>query len=382
MGVTGYRVERCQDAGCSSFVEIAQPTGTSYRDTGLTASTTYRYRVRARDAAGNLGPYSTIVTQTTQAPPPDTQAPTAPAGLTATMVSGSRIDLSWTAATDNVGVTGYRVERCQSAGCSDFAQVAQPAGTGTGYTDTGLTAGTSYTYRVRAVDAAGNLGPFSNTASAATPTPPSGLVAAYSFNEGSGSTARDSSGSGNPGTLSNATWATGKYGNALNFNGTNARVNVANSSSLQLSSGMTLEAWVNPSTVSSAWRDVVYKGDDNYYLRVRRTRTSRPAGGGTFGSGKANSNAFGSTALTANTWSHLALTYDGGTLRLYVNGTQVGTQNRSGVIASSTNQLQIGGDSIYGQYFRGLIDEVRVYNTALTAPQVQADMNTPIGPGT
>ena len=382
VGVTGYRVERCQDAGCSSFVEIAQPTGTSYLDSGLTASTTYRYRVRARDAAGNLGPYSTIVTQTTQAPPPDTQAPTAPAGLTATMVSGSRIDLSWTAATDNVGVTGYRVERCQSAGCSDFAQVAQPAGTGTGYTDTGLTAGTSYTYRVRAVDAAGNLGPFSNTASAATPTPPSGLVAAYSFNEGSGSTAGDSSGSGNPGTLSNATWATGKYGNALNFNGTNARVNVANSSSLQLSSGMTLEAWVNPSTVSSAWRDVVYKGDDNYYLSGTSDRTSRPAGGGTFGSGKANSNAFGSTALTANTWSHLALTYDGGTLRLYVNGTQVGTQNRSGVIASSTNQLQIGGDSIYGQYFRGLIDEVRVYNTALTAPQVQADMNTPIGPGT
>src|SRR4051794_14859812 len=102
-------------------------------------------------------------------------------------------------------------------------------------------------------------------ASAATP----GLVAAYSFDEGAGTTVADSSGNGNAGTVLNTTWSTtGKFGGALNFNGTSARVNVPNSSSLQLSSGMTLEAWVNPSTISRAWRDVIYKGNDLYYLEA------------------------------------------------------------------------------------------------------------------
>src|ERR1700730_13846652 len=94
---------------------------------------------------------------------------------------------------------------------------------------------------------------------------PAGLVAAYAFGEGAGTTVADLSGNGNNGTLSNATWTTaGKYGNALSFNGSNARVNVNDSPSLRLSSGMTLEAWVDPTAVNSNWRDVVYKGNDNY----------------------------------------------------------------------------------------------------------------------
>ena len=78
----------------------------------------------------------------------------------------SAINLSWTASTDNVGVTGYRVERCQGAGCSSFAQVGTP--TGTTFADSGLLASTSYSYRVRATDAAGNLSGYSNVASATT----------------------------------------------------------------------------------------------------------------------------------------------------------------------------------------------------------------------
>ncbi len=77
-------------------------------------------------------------------------------------------------------------------------------------------------------------------------------------------------------------------------------------------------------------------------------------------------------------------TYDGSTLRFYVNGTQVASTAHTGAITSSTNPLQIGGDSLYGQFFAGLIDEVRVYNVALTAAQIQADQTTavnPSGPG-
>ncbi len=77
-------------------------------------------------------------------------------------------------------------------------------------------------------------------------------------------------------------------------------------------------------------------------------------------------------------WTHLAATYDGTTTRLYVNGTQVSSQAQTGAMAASTNPLQIGGDSLYGQFFQGTIDEVRIYNVALTAAQIQTDMNAPI----
>src|SRR5204863_132781 len=175
VGVTGYQVERCQGAGCSTFTQIGTPTTTTFNDTGLTAGTSYSYRVRATDAAANLSGYSNVASATTT----DTTAPTAPTGLTPTVVSGTQINLSWTASTDNVGVTGYMVERCQGAGCSTFTQIGTP--TATTYNDTGLTSATSYSYRVRATDAAANLSGYSSVASAATtdttaPTAPTGLA--------------------------------------------------------------------------------------------------------------------------------------------------------------------------------------------------------------
>ena len=111
--------------------------------------------------------------------PPDTTPPSAPTGLVETVVSSTQINLSWTASTDNVGVTGYKVERCSGAGCSNFAQIATP--TSTSYSDMGLTASTNYSYRVRAADAAGNLSAYSSSSTAETEpptfTPPSNLTA-------------------------------------------------------------------------------------------------------------------------------------------------------------------------------------------------------------
>jgi chitodextrinase len=99
-------------------------------------------------------------------PAPDTQAPTAPGTLTAVGASGSQINLAWGAASDDTGVTGYLVERCPGLTCASFAQIATVAGAA--YTDSGLPSNTTFTYRVRATDAAGNLGPYSNSASATT----------------------------------------------------------------------------------------------------------------------------------------------------------------------------------------------------------------------
>jgi chitodextrinase len=308
---------------------------------------------------------------------PDTQSPSVPTNLVASAVGDSQINLNWIASTDNVGVTGYLVERSQGAGSTAFTQIGTASGTT--YSDTGLTATTTCNYRVRATDAAGNLSGYSVVATAMTPATASGLVAAYSFNEGTGTVVTDASGNGNNGTISGATWTTsGKYGNALVFNGTSALVTVNNSTTLQLSNAMTLEAWVNPLTVNSAWRDVVYRSSDNYYLEGTTASGSVPGTGGTFGTSDVV--LYGSTALPVNTWTHLAATYDGTMMRLYVNGTQVASQPQTGVIATSTNPLQIGGDSLYGQFFQGTIDEVRIYNVVLTAAEIQTDMNTPVEP--
>jgi hypothetical protein len=99
-------------------------------------------------------------------PPTDTTAPSAPSNLTASAISSSQINLSWTASTDNVGVTGYRVERCAGSTCTAFTQVGTP--TGTSFSNTGLTAATTYRFRVRAADAAENFSGYSAIVAATT----------------------------------------------------------------------------------------------------------------------------------------------------------------------------------------------------------------------
>ncbi len=118
----------------------------------------------------------------------DTQAPTVPAGLTATAASSSQINLAWSASTDDVAVTGYRVERCQGSNCTSFAQIAVP--TGTTHSDTGLAASTTYRYRVRAADAAGNLSGYSSIGSATTQAGSSGSTSYGLEWPGTGTTRR------------------------------------------------------------------------------------------------------------------------------------------------------------------------------------------------
>ncbi|MSR09200.1 MAG: hypothetical protein EXR82_06670 [Gammaproteobacteria bacterium] len=166
VGVTGYALERCQGAGCTSFAQIATATATTFSNTALAAGTTYRYRVRARDAANNLSAYSPTATASTPAAA-DATAPTAPGSLGATATSSTQINLSWGAASDSVGVTGYALEQCQGASCTSFTQIA--TATSTTFSNTGLAGGTTYRYRVRAWDAANNLGAYSPAATATTP---------------------------------------------------------------------------------------------------------------------------------------------------------------------------------------------------------------------
>jgi chitodextrinase len=160
VGVTGYIVRR-------NGVQVATPATTSYADTGLSPATTYSYTVAARDAGGNVSANSASASVTT-AVPADTTPPTTPTGLTAAAAGSSGANLSWSASTDNVGVTRYIVRR-------NGVQVATPATTS--YADAGLSAATTYNYTVAARDAAGNISPISASVSVTTesapPPPPS-----------------------------------------------------------------------------------------------------------------------------------------------------------------------------------------------------------------
>jgi hypothetical protein len=207
-----------------------------------------------------------------------------------------------------------------------------------------------------------------------------GLVAAYSFDEGSGSVVGDSSGNGNAGSASGTAWAAGKYGNALSFNGTSSFVSVPDSSSLDLTSGMTLEAWVNPSALGTAWRTAVLKEQsppsELTYALYANTDTTQPAGNVFSGTDQFTSGG----SIPLNAWSFLAATYDGSTLRLYVNGTEVGNLPIAGSILASTGPLRIGGNTVWREWFKGSIDDVRVYDRALSAAEVQSDMGRPVTP--
>ncbi|WP_123042053.1 DUF4832 domain-containing protein [Cohnella candidum] len=153
---------------------LAGSSGTiSFTDTGLSPNTSYSYTVTARDAAGNVSPASTAL-QATTLDAPDTQAPTAPSNVNGTAFN-AWINLSWTASTDNRGVTGYDIYRGGTWVGSSASN---------GYLDSGLSPNTSYTYTVKAKDAAGNVSPASAAATITTlasgttgdlPTVPGGL---------------------------------------------------------------------------------------------------------------------------------------------------------------------------------------------------------------
>ena len=238
----------------------------------------------------------------------------------------------------------------------------------------------SHTLTAQARDLTGNLttsSPVTVTVANTTPAP-GGLVAAYGFNEGTGASAGDASGRGHTGALSGATWTTsGRFGGALTFDGVNDWVTVADTAALDLTTGATIEAWVRPTT-TSAWQTVALKERPNglAYALYSRADVPGPAG---YGNVSGDVGATGPAALALNAWSHLALTYDGGVFRLFVNGTQVATRALSGSLTTSSSPLRLGGNQVWGEYFAGTIDEVRVYNRALAPSEIQADMSAAIG---
>ena len=160
-GATGYKIYRCTGTTCTPTNLVHTTSGTYWSDTGLTPSTTYRYRVTTYNANGESG-YSTIVGCTTHDIPPS-----APTGLTCNAVYYSQIDLSWNPCS---GATGYKIYRCTGTDCTPTNLVHTTPGTY--WSNTGLVYNTTYRYRLTAYNNGGESG-YSATVGCTTPTPTS-----------------------------------------------------------------------------------------------------------------------------------------------------------------------------------------------------------------
>lgn len=223
-----------------------------------------------------------------------------------------------------------------------------------------------------------------------TPTPtttalPASLVAAYSFDSVVSNTVTDATGKGHTGNLVNSPVFTssGKNNGAIQFGQPNARIAINDTADLDLTTGMTLEAWVKPTSNTSTWNTIIMKestGNLAYTIYSRGDSQNVPHG--YIYAGGSEREVKDTTALTLNVWTHIALTYNGSQLKMYINGATPIVTSYSGSIATSSGQLSIGGNSVWpGEIFSGVIDDVRIYNTALTQSEIQQDMVTAVGGG-
>jgi hypothetical protein len=196
-----------------------------------------------------------------------------------------------------------------------------------------------------------------------------GLVAVWHFDEGSGSAAYDCSGNANDGAINGATWTTGKIGKALQFDGSNDYVSVSHSASL-MPSAITVSVWIKLND-NGRWM-VVDKGTNHpgtYYMYG-------DAGTQVIWTIKDGTNRYdlSYSNLVIGNWYHLVGTFDGSIQKLYVNGDEKGSRTAS--FGSNTQNLWIGKYQGGGSYdFNGIIDEVRIYNRALSADEVLALYN-------
>ena len=367
VGIAGYTLYR-------SSIAVGTTSTTSAVFDQLSCGTTYNLEVDAYDQAGNHSGRASLSAATA---PCDPSPPSVQISSPADGATVSGVVPVNASASDNTGIAGVQFKLDGSnLGVED---TTSPYGVSW---PTGSSSNGSHTLTAVARDLSGNLTTSTAVTVMVSNLSSPGLVAAYNFDQGVGTILSDRSGNANNGTVSGATWSTsGKYGGALAFDGVNDIVSVSDSASLDLTTGMTLEAWTNPSALgsgSSNWRTTAFKqqpGGMVYALYANNGSGARPAGQVNIGGER---NVVGTAQLPLDVWTHLAVTYDGGSLKLYVNGTQAASTTVGGSISVSTGALTIGGNTVWSEWFQGRIDDMRIYNRALSVTEIQADMNTAV----
>lgn len=196
------------------------------------------------------------------------------------------------------------------------------------------------------------------------------LVGYWNFNEGSGSVANDSTENNNDGIISSATWTTGKYGNALLFDG--GLVNVSDSNSLDVSQ-VTIEAWVNVNSLGTD-KEIVQK-NGAYGLKLGRSGGFNDRFVGYVWGLPSTQQPISNTISTGN-WYHVVFTSNGTNHKLYLNGILQNSTVYANSIPSSNGALGIGGDSTGTNYINATIDEVRIYRRVLLDNEINAANNS------
>ena len=294
-------------------------------------------------------------------------APTAPGNLTVSGNTQTSVSLGWTASTDDSEVAGYTIYLDGAVAGTTTATV---------FTVTGLACSTSHQLEVAAFDASGNTSPRATATGATTPCDSTaGLVASYAFEEGSGAIANDASGGGRNGTVSGASWAAGRNGGGLSFDGVDDNVALGALGTFY-NTAFTLEAWVQK---AGAKKDVGIVGTwsgNGPMLWVDHLAGHNYL---TLGSSISSYLDSGRNPVTGQ-WQHVAATYDGTVARYYVDGLEVAARATSGSVGTS-NTWRIGAyGGTPGGFFDGVVDDVRIYNRALSAGEVQFDRDHGVSP--
>jgi len=201
-----------------------------------------------------------------------------------------------------------------------------------------------------------------------------GLIGYWKFDEGQGDVAADSSGNNNNGKLVRSPeWVDDKFGKALKFDSAKTqKVEIQNSDSFgKITTAVTMEAWVNPANFS-AWFSFGVKGDITYGMFINPSALVRMhySGGSTLDTA--------ANTIKANEWTHVVGTYDGKTVKIYLNGEVKAEVNANAAIPANANNFNIGGTLDLRDWFAGMIDEYKLYSRAVTADEVKKSMAGPV----
>lgn len=362
--VDGYNVY----SGDGTFLETV--FNTSYLAQGLTPDQSYCYYVKAYNNAGQSAPSEIICEQTFPSSPP-----TMPDDVKVISVTSGSVEIQWDASADNVGIKGYDVY---------LDDVYEGTTSSTSYTFS-CTPSRRYTFSVMARDVDDGQSVLSPNICAYTceDSTPAELLGHWCFDTASGSMAYDWSNYGNNGMVYGAQWTGGYYGSALDFDGSGDKVNVG---SLDVTGDeLTISAWIKPGSFlffSSDNRIIsksVGSGEEDHYwmlstidnnggvrLRFRlRTNNDTVTLKGT------------SQEISLNQWCHVAAVYDSSEMRLYKNAVaDDAVMSKSGDIDNSTGiDVLIGSNANDYAEWDGLIDDVRIYNKALSVAEISDIMN-------
>jgi len=339
--------------------------------TGLRPTTKFKFGVSAVDAAGNESAMSTLPVTTGEDQTPDTQAPSTPGNLVAQAGSNS-VQLSWTASTDNRSVRAYIISQ------DGIVIDTVLAPTITKFVG-GLISLTAYTFEVFAIDAAGNksgIAEVTITTLKPVDTGEPGLVASYPFDDN----ANDATPYLNHGVIGgNPVFITrpGASGKAIHFDGNRDSVSVPNAIQL-ISDYTTVSFWIQVDSVKSGigeayvidfghW-DQRWKISLPEHLKIVWTTVSTNTQFPTFVSDMDSKDG---NELSKNVWWYVTMVHDGTNDIIYVNGKEANRKPVTGKLKNTTRALIFGSDAVDGgRYFNGSLDNVKIYNKALTAAEI------------